>query len=248
MRGTLRITVAIALLPLIWIASARAQAVGPGFNQRSIEEANVGVGIEQVGVLIYPAKMLENGIDSGEVRISISVDNAGVLTDSLITAYTEREFADVALAAIKRWRYRPAKAGGSPTASRSDLVFEFRNSGVVVQAMAAAQLRRAYFSSRNERFEYQPCRLRDLDHIPTPVHVVSPLVNSDEKMHTVTVEFYIDEQGTVRMAAVPRESAGDVYAAAAVAAVEQWRFEPPLRKGEPVLVLAQQEFKFRPKE
>ena len=78
--------------------------------------------------------------------------------------------------------------------------------------------------------------------------MVSPSVNSDEKVHTVTVEFYIDEQGTVRMAAVPRESAGDVYAAAAVAAVEQWRFEPPLRKGEPVLVLAQQEFKFRPKE
>jgi TonB family protein len=79
------------------------------------------------------------------------------------------------------------------------------------------------------------------------VQVVSPLVNFSEKAHTVTVEFYIDEQGNVRMAAVPRESAGDIYAAAAVAAVEQWRFEPPLRKGRPVLVLAQQEFNFRPK-
>jgi len=248
MRGTLRITAAITLLPLIWLASAKAQVAGAGFGQRSVEDANIGVGIEQVGVLIYPAKMLESGIDSGEVRISISVDKEGVLQDCLITAYTAREFADVALAAIKRWRYRPAKAGGSPTASRSDLAFEFRNDGVVVQAMHSAQLRRAYFSSLNERYEYKPCRLRDLDHIPTPVHVVSPAVNSAEKMHTVTVEFYIDEEGNVRMPAVPRESAGDVYAAAAVAAVEQWRFKPPLRKGEPVLVLAQQEFNFRPKE
>ena len=248
MRGILRITIAMAFLPSIWMASSRAQAGGAGFNQRSFEDANVGVGIDQVGVLIYPSKMLENGVDSGEVRISISVDSTGTLTDCLLTAYTEREFADVALAAIKRWRYRPAKAGGSPTASRSDLVFEFRNSGVVVQAMAAAQLRRAYFSSLNERYEYKPCQLRDLDQIPTPIHVVSPSVNSDDNVHTVTVEFYIDEQGIVRMAAVPRESAGDLYAAAAVSAVEQWRFEPPLRKGEPVLVLAQQVFNFRPKE
>jgi outer membrane biosynthesis protein TonB len=39
-----------------------------------------------------------------------------------------------------------------------------------------------------------------------------------------------------------------MYAAAAVSAVEQWRFEPPLRKGAPVLVYAQQEFSFHPKE
>jgi len=30
--------------------------------------------------------------------------------------------------------------------------------------------------------------------------------------------------------------------------VEQWRFEPPLRKGKPVLVLVEQQFKFRPKK
>jgi TonB family protein len=80
------------------------------------------------------------------------------------------------------------------------------------------------------------------------VHVVTPVANSDDQIHSVTVEFYIDEQGNVRMAAVPRTSAGDAYAAAAVAAVEQWRFEPPLRRGQPVLVLAQQEFNFRPKK
>lgn len=189
----------------------------------------------------------QRGVDSGEVRAAISVDSDGNLKDCLITAYTTPEFADAVLAALKRWRYHPAKANGRPTASCSDLLVEFRSEGVVVQTLPGAMIRRA-FDSLDEHYRYKPSQLRDLDRIPTPVHVVPPVASSDDLIHTVTVEFYIDEQGNVRMAAVPRTSAGDVYAAAAVAAVEQWRFEPPLRRGRPVLVLAQQEFNFRPKK
>ena len=60
----------------------------------------------------------------------------------------------------------------------------------------------------------------------------------------VTVEFYIDQEGKVRVPSVSRELADDRLAAVAVAAVEQWRFEPPLRRKQPVLVLAQQVFRF----
>jgi len=60
----------------------------------------------------------------------------------------------------------------------------------------------------------------------------------------VTVDFYIDEEGKVRVPAVDRDVAEDRLAAAAVSAVEQWRFEPPLRKGHPVLVQVQQDFRF----
>ena len=45
-------------------------------------------------------------------------------------------------------------------------------------------------------------------------------------------------------AGLQRTQADDIYAAAAVAAVEKWQFEPPLRKGQAVLVLAHQEFTF----
>ena len=242
MARILRFTLAALLLPLIAVVSAQ------GAKPRPLDEDNVGVSIEQVGVLVYPLRMIENGVDSGEVRAAISVDRDGNLKDCMITAYTMPEFAEAALAALKRWRYRPATANGAPTASCSDLLFEFRSQGVVVQTLPGAMVRLAYFYSLDEHYRYMPSQLRDLDRIPTPVHVVSPLVNSDDQTHTVTVEFYIDEQGKVRMAAVSRAAAGDIYAAAAVAAVEQWRFEPPLRRGKPVLVLAQQEFNFRPKK
>jgi TonB family protein len=62
------------------------------------------------------------------------------------------------------------------------------------------------------------------------------------------VEFYIDPQGNVRMPSVSRETieANEELSAVAIAAVSQWQFDPPLAKGRPVLVLAQQDFTFKP--
>lgn len=191
--------------------------------------------------------MTLNAVYSGEVRAAISVDQDGKLTDFLITAYTQPDFAAAATAAIKRWHYEPARANGRPVAARGNILFEFRNQGVVIQTFPGAMVRQAFFSSIDEVYTYRPCQLKELDRIPTPIQVVSPVVPAVEKEHTVIVEFYIDEEGKVRMPAVPRESADDVYAAASVAAVEQWRFEPPVRRGHPVLVLAEQQFTFRPK-
>lgn len=217
--------------------------------QRPAANDNAGIAIDQIGVLVYPQMMTLNAIFSGEVRVAISVDPQGNLTDYLITAYTNTGFADVVVAALKRWRYHPAKVNGRPVASRTNLQFEFRDQGVIVQTLPGAIVRQAFFNGMglDEHFAYKPSQLKDLDRIPTPVEVVSPVVVSDDKEHQVTVEFYIDEKGQVRMPAVAREAADDVFAAAAVMAVERWRFEPPMRKGRPVLVLAEQQFNFRPK-
>jgi TonB family protein len=192
--------------------------------------------------------MLYNAIASGEVSTVISVDANGVLTDYLITGYTDKVFAEAAELALKRWVYSPARVNGQARASRGDVLFQFKDQGVIVQTLPGALERRALTGFVQEHYVYQSCNLRELDRIPTPVHVVRPAVKGDRDKHSITVNFYIDETGKVRMPAVARESADDIYAAAAVAAVEQWRFEPPLRKGQPVLVYAQQEFTFRPKQ
>lgn len=209
---------------------------------------NAGIAIEQVGVLVYPPMMLYNAIYSGEVSVVISVDENGVLTDYLVTGYTDQAFAAAAAIALKRWNYKPARVMGRARSSRADVLFQFKDQGVIVQNFPGALEQRALAGYMQGRYVYEPCKLRELDRIPTPVHVVRPGIKTDGNNHSITVEFYIDEEGKVRMPAVARESADDAYAAAAVSAVEQWRFEPPLRKGKPVLVYAQQEFTFRPKE
>lgn len=211
-------------------------------------DEDAGIAIDQVGVLVYPPMMLYNAIYTGEVSVVISVDEKGVLTDCLVTGYTDHTFADAAVTALKRWIYQPARVKGRARASRADVLFLFKDQGVIVQNFPGALEQRAWSGYAQGRYVYQPCKLRELDRIPTPVHVVRPSIKPGDGQHSVTVEFYIDEDGKVRMPAVARESADDAYAAAAVSAVEQWRFESPLRRGKPVLVYAQQEFTFNAKE
>jgi len=218
-------------------------------NLRALDRPgdNAGIAIDQIGVLAYPTSMLYQAIDSGEVRIIISVDADGKLTDCLVTGYTHEDFAKSAVVAIKRWKYQPAMSHGEARSARAEVLFQFRDHGVIVQSLPGAMERRMVTRSIGEPYVYAPCRLRDLDQTPTPDQVlVTPAIKGDAKTHKVSVEFYIDEEGRTRMPAVDRGSADDLYAAAAVVAVEQWRFKPPLRKGRPVLVHAQQEFTFFP--
>jgi TonB family protein len=209
---------------------------------------DAGIAIHQTSELVYPPMMLYNAIYYGEARVVISVDEDGKLTDHLVTGYTNAGFAEAAAAALKRWTYESARARGKARASRADVLFIFRDKGVIVQNLPGALEQHRTFGALQDRYVFKPCKLGELDRIPNPMQVVPPMVAKSNRLHIVTVEFYIDEEGRVRMPAVARESADDAYAAAAVAAVEQWRFEPPLRKGRPVLVYAQQEFSFRPKE
>jgi TonB family protein len=95
---------------------------------------------------------------------------------------------------------------------------------------------------------YRVCTLDQLDRIPTPTKIVKPLY-SREKGHGfheghITVGFYIDEKGHVRLPAVSRES-DEELSAAAIMAVEQWQFEPPVSRGQPVVVRAEQTFDFK---
>jgi TonB family protein len=94
---------------------------------------------------------------------------------------------------------------------------------------------------------YHPCTLKELDRIPTPLAAPAPYYTPELLASglrgKVTVDFYIDESGMVRMPAVSDADRRDL-ATLAVMAVRQWRFEPPLRKGNPVLVKARQVFTF----
>lgn len=215
---------------------------------RAAEAGDAGIAIHQSSVLVYPPMMLYNAIYYGEARVVISVDENGKLTDCLVTGYTNEAFAEAAVGALKRWNYESARANGRARASRADVLFIFRDRGVIVQNLPGALEQHRIFGALQDRYTFKPCKLGELDRIPNPIHVVPPVAARYSGSHSVMVEFYIDDEGKVRMPAVARESADDVYAAAAVSAVEQWRFEPPLRKGRPVLVYAQQEFNFLPKE
>ena len=237
------------LYPFLFIAALGAvQPAAAAPNPFALkEDENAGIEIHESGALVFPASMVLSGVHFGEARVAISVDAEGRLTDSLLIGYTDIAFGRAATEAVKRWTYGAALVHGRPRAACAEVLFIFKND-VVSASSGTTNATRQLIGILQEHYEYKPCLLRDLDRIPTPLHVVAPVPpRGNSHRRDVTVDFYVDEEGKVRVPTVSRDDADDACAAAAVAAVEQWSFEPPLRKGQPALVLLKQEFSFRAK-
>ena len=86
-------------------------------------------------------------------------------------------------------------------------------------------------------------------HIAVPTKVAVPvlpraLVPKDGKPVRALVSFYVDEKGQVRLPNV-ESSLPPAFVTAAVAAVQQWAFKPPVAKGKPVLVYTMRALTFR---
>lgn len=233
----------LSVCSALWLtASVTAQ-----FPARRPEQ--VSVKIIQTDEPEFPLALRNAPVMTGDARIAINIDNKGQLIDCLVTGYSRKEFAESAVAALRRWRYEPAYLNGEPWPSVQELHFDFSRTGVVIDMTGHNALEVRMVELTQGRYVYRTFALRELDRIPTPIQVVSPVsppLNPGEGKRTVTVDFYIDEEGRVRLPAVGRVEANDLYAASAMAAVKQWRFEPPLYKGRPVLVLVQQQFDFVP--
>jgi TonB family protein len=196
--------------------------------------------------LQYPIALMRDGVAHGEARVLINVNAEGRLTETLVLAYTHAPFAVAAVNAVNQWRYEPARLNGETVGTVADCSFRFDVDGILmVQRMGPPIYQKR--DPFGENFAYKPYGLNALDGIPTPVRVISPIYPDDWVKQglrgKVTIDFYIDETGAVRMPSVTSD-AHPILAASAAAAVREWRFAPPLRKGRPVLVHCEQLFTF----
>ncbi len=215
--------------------------------------AYVPIKIDQTTEAVFPRKLVAVGMKSGAASVAIAVDDNGRLTDYLVTAYSHPAFAESAVEAVKKWKFEPAQVHGSRRNSKSDITFRFELEGIVVVTLTPlsySELVRLKIAPESEA--YSACTLAQLDRIPNPTKIVNPAYPNQLARSSlggrIHVEFYIDETGRVRMPSVSRETneANEELSAAAIMAVAQWQFDPPTMKGRPVLVLAQQDFNFKP--
>ncbi len=192
----------------------------------------------------FPQRLSAQGVTFGEARVAIEVDDKGHLTDCLVTAYSDKTFADSTVAAIRSWLFEPAQTAGKPVGAVAEITMHFRTDGVLVFTTFGQPIDQAA-----KELVYQPCTPSRLDRQPKPIQIVEPFYpkksNADGSTATVTLDFYIDEAGRVRVPEV-KDASEDFLAATAVAAVKEWRFEPPTSQGRPVLVRATQSFTFVP--
>lgn len=198
----------------------------------------------------FPFQLQSSPVMDGEARVVVNIDSEGRLVDWLVTGYTRREFADTAVEALKSWQYEPARLRGQKCATVREIDFNFSRTGVVISLTSIESLENQIDRMMPGRHLFRTFQLRELDRIPVPSKVVPPeypeSLAAKGARGSVVVEFYIDPTGQVRMPAALKWDE-DALADLAVAAVSQWRFEPPRAKGQPVLAIARQEFKFQAK-
>jgi TonB family protein len=235
----------ISLLALTLVATAAAQPA-PTTRLPSFERLR----LKNQEVPLYPFDLVQTGVREGQVCIAFSVDVAGNVDDGLAVAYTHPEFARVALAAVRRWTFEPARLAGQPIATATEVTFNFEVQGTVVVSLTAGEAFTAWVNSLHRVNEsFFPRTLRELDRIPTPLSAPAPAYPStlarSGHVGDVIVNFYIDETGAVRLPAV--DSGNDPeLAALAIVAIQHWKFEPPVCRGQKVLTKTSQVFRFRP--
>lgn len=89
--------------------------------------------------------------------------------------------------------------------------------------------------------------LQELDSIPKPMFQAKPIYPTELLVQKVTgkavIKYLIDEKGHVQLPEIA-SATDDNFGWAALTAVSQWRFEPPKRNGNTVIVRTETPIRF----
>jgi TonB family protein len=197
---------------------------------------------------MYPVTLINAAVKHGEARVALSINGEGQLEELLVIAYTHPDFARSAVTAIRTWKFEPARFRGEPVGVTTEITVNYELEGLTVVSMTPQDTVAMRFQMITDlENHFRPRALRELDRIPTPIAAPAPIYPAElaqqGRKGAVTIEFYIDEKGAVRL---PSVSSGEdpLLAPLAIEALRRWKFEPPTCSGRPVLVKARQVFHF----
>lgn len=196
---------------------------------------------------IFPealARMFPNG---GHARILIMVRADGELAEWLVTGYSAPPFKMQAEETLKTLTFEAARLAGEPIAATTEIRFRFEARGLLVSLTQEQAFNRLTQSPFDSPEAYRPYPIGALDRVPAALYTEAPSypkeVAAEGITGNVTVDFYIDEGGAVRMPSVSHYEPMPLPIAA-VRAIRRWKFEVPMHQGKPVLAQARQVFHF----
>lgn len=192
---------------------------------------------------VYPRELLERGAD-GTVGINFVVDRSGHAGEFAVVSSTQPGFAQAIVAMLDASLFDPARKSGNPTSivMRMDQKFSANGRGDVPVSQATKDLLSRLKSKK------PIAELKELDAMPRAKSRREPVFPRALQGKTdhgeAVVEFFIDDDGT---ALLPRavSASAEEFGYAAVQAVSQWKFEPPLKGGKAVIVRAEVPINFK---
>jgi periplasmic protein TonB len=72
----------------------------------------------------YPDELRREGV-SGLVMVRCSIDEQGNVTETVVEKSSNVAFEKPAIAAVKRWKFKPAKQDGTPVAIKVSIPIKF---------------------------------------------------------------------------------------------------------------------------
>lgn len=220
----------------------RAWSVALALLAGSLSAQDRELQVIQTEPIPYPDVASLHDAPRGRATVMVQVDHEGNLVDALVTEYTRPAFGRAALDAVEKLTFQPGTRNNEPVGGRLPVEFNFESRGGVVLQDSLAHIEEQLVG---DQLEELVASSKDLD---TPLKFLSasrPVVGGISEPTAIVVDFYVDETGMPRM---PMVAKGDnaLAATAAVEAVKTWRFEPPMRRGHPVIVRVRQRIEFNP--
>ena len=234
-----------------WILTLVAVSLSPGQAQSKTDTSEVSGGptVRIVKVKpVFPEELRNTLYYEGFAKVVFMVDEAGNNYDFVLLEATHPLFGEEALEALRKWKVTPPIVNGQPSPTRHTVTVKFSQQGPVLIDRPIGETNGADKGWRNRPLHYRVCLLRDLDQMPKRIETVDPVLpkglSADAASGVARIQLFIDKEGCVRAPEV-LFSSSDVIADAALEAISNWRFEPPLKNGNPVVVQAVQTIRFK---
>lgn len=190
---------------------------------------------------VYPYAKLSERIE-GKATVKFVVGPTGRVLKAEVAEASAPEFGQALLVAVEQFTYEPALKKGRPCPAVISFTQQF-NRDERYQLVSEDDLDAL---RREQKKPQSLALLRDLDSKPKPISLPPPkfpLSQADKTEGEAVVEFFIDEDGRVRLPRVISAS-NEAFGYAAVQGVTAWRFDPPQRGGKAAMVRVQQPIVF----
>ncbi len=185
----------------------------------------------------FPERLRQEGHAKGIVTVAIGRDGEGRVTDVFVLASTHPLLTQTVVSAVQKWKF--ARPG--------DLALPGKEIVPIVRFLFGARGLAAQEPAVDENAPILLPSFSDLDEMPKPLNHPMPHIRGNstapEEGGTATVRYFVDETGKVRVPVVIDCTAPE-FGRAAIAAVEQWTFEPPRIAGQPTICREMELFKF----
>ena len=213
--------------------------------------------VKQVHLLetTIPAKLTQLLMENPEVKFQVKVGPAGQILDSVAVEATHFGLLAKAEEKIKEAAFEPALLDGEPTVGKIVVTVTFfdpvqrawKRAGIApLGASVSEAAERKLYEGNKDSYRYGRSKPSELDGplqiLETKLCLVHP---PDQPAATgkVHVEYFVDFEGHVHMPQI-LNSDGDYLTLSVLKTLENTRFSPPRKNGQPTLVSVRQPFNF----